>query len=161
MRRADSFEKTLMLGLGAGGEGDSRGWDGWMATLTQWTWVWVNSRSWWWTRRTGVLWFMGSQRVRHNWANELSWMEYLENCHDRKYVTYLALHILTMTYTYIFHINVAVWCKGKHTGQEFRKILLHYQVVMWSGINHSIFLDFIFIFHIMRWLVRLKFHLYR
>ena len=59
-------------GLGAGGEGDDRGWDGWMASLTQWTWVWVNSRSWWWTRRPGVLQFMGSQRVRHDWATELN-----------------------------------------------------------------------------------------
>jgi len=53
------------------GEGDDRGWDGWMASPTQWTWVWVNSRSWWWTGRPGVLWFMGSQRVGHDWATEL------------------------------------------------------------------------------------------
>ena len=76
MWRVDSLEKTLMLeGLGAGGEGDDRGWDGWMASLTQWTWVWVISRSWWWTGRPGVLWFMGSQRVEHNWATELNWSE--------------------------------------------------------------------------------------
>ena len=50
MQRVDSLEKTLMLGeIGAGGEGDDRRWDGWMASLTQWTWVWVNSGSWWWT----------------------------------------------------------------------------------------------------------------
>ena len=50
MWRVDSLEKTLMLGeIGAGGEGDDRRWDGWMASLTQWTWVWVNSGSWWWT----------------------------------------------------------------------------------------------------------------
>ena len=48
-------------GLGAGGEGDNRGWDGWMASLTRWTWVWVNSESWWWTGRPGVLRFMQSQ----------------------------------------------------------------------------------------------------
>ena len=58
-------------GLGAGGEGDDRGWDGWMASSTRWTWVWVNSVSWWWTGRSVVLWFMGSQRVRHDWATEL------------------------------------------------------------------------------------------
>ena len=74
MRRVDSLEKTLMLGrIGAGGEGDNRGWDGWMASLTRWTWVWVNSRSWWWTGRPGVLRFMGSQRVGHHWATELNW----------------------------------------------------------------------------------------
>ena len=61
-------------GLGAGGERDDRGWDGWMASLPWWTWVWVNSGSWWWTGRPGMLRFMGSQRVRHDWATELNWM---------------------------------------------------------------------------------------
>ena len=56
----------------ARGEGDDRGWDGWMASLTQWTWVWVNSRSWWWTGRSVMLWFMGLQRVRHDWETELT-----------------------------------------------------------------------------------------
>ena len=73
MWRTDSFEKTLMLGrLKAVGEGDDRGWDGWMVSLTQWTWVWVNSGNWWWTGRTGVLQSMGSQRVGHDWATELN-----------------------------------------------------------------------------------------
>jgi len=58
---------------GAGGEGDDRGWDGWMASLTRWMWVWVNSGSWWWTGRPGVLRFVGSQRVGHDWATELNW----------------------------------------------------------------------------------------
>ena len=62
-------------GLGAGGEGDNRGWDGWMASPTRWTWVWVNSGSWCWTGRPGVLQFMGLQRVGHNWATELNWTE--------------------------------------------------------------------------------------
>ena len=62
-------------GLGAGGEGDNRGWDGWMASPTWSTWVWVNSGSWWWTGRPGVLWFMGSQRVGHNWETEVNWTE--------------------------------------------------------------------------------------
>ena len=57
--------------LGAGGQGDDPGWDGWMASRTWRTWVWVNSRSWWWTGRPGVLLFMGSQRVGHDWATEL------------------------------------------------------------------------------------------
>ena len=59
-------------GLGAGGKGGDRGWDGWMASLTRWTWVWVNSGSWWWTGMPGVLWFVWSQRVRHNWVTELN-----------------------------------------------------------------------------------------
>ena len=52
---------------------EGRGWDGWMASPTQCTWVWVNSGSWWWTGRPGVLRFMGSQRVRHDWVTELNW----------------------------------------------------------------------------------------
>ena len=72
--RADSFEKTLILvRLKPGGEGDDRGWDGWMASPTQWTWVCVNSGCWWWRGRPGVLWFMGFQRVRYDWAMELNW----------------------------------------------------------------------------------------
>ena len=61
--------------LRAGGGGDDRGWDGWMALLTQWTWVWVNSGSWWWKGRPGVLQFMGSQRVGYDWVTELNWTE--------------------------------------------------------------------------------------
>ena len=61
-------------GLGAGGEGDNRGWGGWVASPTRCTWVWVNSGSWWQTGRPGVLWFMGSQRVGHDWATELNWL---------------------------------------------------------------------------------------
>ena len=78
MRRVDSLEKTLML-LGAGGEGDDRGWEGWMASLTQCTWVWVNSGSCWWTGRPGMLQFMGSQRVGHDGATELNWTELVIN----------------------------------------------------------------------------------
>ena len=78
MQRVDSLEKTLMLGgIGSGGEGDDRGWDGWMASPIRWTRVWVNSGSWWWTGRPGVLRFMGLRRVRHDWATELNWTECL------------------------------------------------------------------------------------
>ena len=78
MRRADSLEKLWCWeGLGAGGEGDDRGWDSWMASLTQWTWVWVNSGSWWWIGRPGVLRFMGSQRLGHDewliWSDMTRW----------------------------------------------------------------------------------------
>ena len=76
MQRADFFEKRPWCWgrLRAGGEGDDRGWDGWMASPTQWTWVWVNSGSCWWTGRPGVLQSVGLQRVRHNWAAELNWL---------------------------------------------------------------------------------------
>ena len=59
--------------LKACGDGDDRGWDGWMASPTQWTWVWVHSGSWWWTGKPGVLQSMGSQIVGHDWATELNW----------------------------------------------------------------------------------------
>ena len=58
--------------LKAGRKGDNRGWDGWMASPSQWTWVWASSGSWWWTWRPGVLPSMGSKRVRHNWVTELT-----------------------------------------------------------------------------------------
>ena len=61
--------------LKAGGEWDKRGWDGWMASPSQWTWVWVNSGSWWWTGRPGILQFMGSQRIGHDRVTELNWTE--------------------------------------------------------------------------------------
>ena len=69
--------------LKPGGEGDDRGWDGWMATLTWWTWVWASSRSWWWTGNHGVLQSMGSQRVGHGWATELNWKHI---AHAEKYL---------------------------------------------------------------------------
>ena len=76
--------------LRAGGEGDNRGWDGWMTSLTQWTWVWVNSGSWWWTGRLGVLQSMGSQRVGHDWVTELN-------------VSNMVLLVLFMIHDFEFH----------------------------------------------------------
>ena len=80
-------------GLGARGEGDDRGWDGWMAWLTRWTWVWVNSASWWWTGRPGVLQFMGLQRGGHDWVTDLIWS-------DIYY--YILLYITIYRYTCIY-----------------------------------------------------------
>ena len=78
--------------LKVGGEGDDRGWDGWMASPTQWTWVWVNSGSWWWTGRPGVLQSMGLQRVGHNWTTKLNWW----TSND--------------TVKSLLVINVSIWC---------------------------------------------------
>ena len=76
MQRTDSLEMTLMLGkIESRRRGDDRGWDGWMALLSRWRWVWASSRSWWWTGKTGLLQSMGSQRVRHDWASELNWTD--------------------------------------------------------------------------------------
>ena len=83
-------------GLGAGGEGDDRGWDGWMASLTRWTWVWVNSGSWWWTGRPGMLQFMGSQRVKHDWVIELNWVITTVQQSDSM------IHTHTYTFFFIF-----------------------------------------------------------
>jgi len=82
--------------LMAGGEGDDRGWDGWVAPLSGWTWVWVDSWCWWWTGRPGVLRFMGSQRVgqrvRHDWATELTdW-----------WLFYTVVFLLWLGYTFFF-----------------------------------------------------------
>ena len=73
MWRTDSLEKNPWSWewLKTGGEGEDREWDGWMASPTQWTWVWVNSRNWWWTERPGMLQSMGLQRVGHYWATAL------------------------------------------------------------------------------------------
>ena len=89
MGRTDSLEKTLILAKIEGKRRrDVKGWDGWMASLTddgitdgwwhQWTGVWASCRSWWWTKRPGVLQSIGSQRVRHDWVTELSWTCWLE-----------------------------------------------------------------------------------
>ena len=73
MWRADSFERDWCWErLRAGREGDSRGWDGWMVSPTQWTWVWMHSGSWWWTGKTGMLQSMGLQRVQHDWMTALN-----------------------------------------------------------------------------------------
>ena len=86
-QRVDSLEELTHWkrpwcweGLGAG-EGDDRGWDGWMASPTRCTLVWVNSGNWWWTGRPGVLRFMGSQMVGHDWGTELNWTELMADSH--------------------------------------------------------------------------------
>ena len=83
MQRVLTHWKRLWCweGLGAGGEGDDRGWDGWMASPTRWTWVWVNSGSWWWTGRPGMLQFMGSQ----SWTRLSNWTE-LNPLHTHIYI---------------------------------------------------------------------------
>ena len=84
MRRTDSLKKTLILRKIEGRrKGDDRRWDGWMASSTWWTWVWAGSRGWWWTGRPGMLQFLGSQRVGHDWVTELNWNE-----HARSYTTW-------------------------------------------------------------------------
>ena len=85
-------------GLGAGGEGDGRGYDGWMASLTRWTWVWVNSGIWWWTGRPGMLQFMRSQKVMTEWLN---WTELIS-----------VLHIIKVHCESKATINKSMSCQG-------------------------------------------------
>ena len=99
-----------------GGEGDDRGWDGWMASPTQWTWVWVDSLSWWWTRRPGVLWFMGLQKVGHDWVTELNWR---------------------LCTSFIYKLN-----KYAHTHKYFPYFLL--QFLLHSGSNYLLCISYIF-----------------
>ena len=85
--RADAEAKELTHwkrpwcweGLGAGGEGNDRGWDGWLASPTRWTWVWVDSGSWCWTGRPVVLRFMGLQRGGYDWVTELNWTDWCDS----------------------------------------------------------------------------------
>ena len=126
--------------LKAGGEGDNRGWDGWMASPTQWTWVWVNSRSWWWTVRPGVLQSMGWQKVGHGWTT----------ARDQAHVSCIARWILNNWTTLkshpllIFVLNVGIGlhpcvlsvsafalCSGWPTGPV---LLLNYLVHDWTAL---------------------------
>ena len=88
MRRVDSLEKTLMLGgMGARGEGDDRGWDGWMASVTRWTWVWANSGSWWWTAwRAVILGVTKSQTRLSDWTELNTYIWNLEKWYWRIYL---------------------------------------------------------------------------
>ena len=116
MRRVDSLEKTLMLGgiRGRRRRGRQRmRW--WMASLTRWTWVWVNSRCWWWIGRSDVLRFMGSQRVGHDWATELNWS------------WKLTLHSATFSFLFywvaLWESNLSEWI-SKFTPRCMRNITL-------------------------------------
>ena len=85
----------------AGGEvGDDRGWDGWMASLTQWTWVWACFRSWWWTEWPGVLPSMASQRVRHGWATDLNWTDFSSSINFSKLtsVSFFSVCLCSISY---------------------------------------------------------------
>ena len=89
--------------LKAGGEGDDRGWGGWMASLTQQTWVWASSQSWWWTGEPGVLQSMGSQRVEHtteqlNWFSSNSWF-YQGDCLSLQ-LTYLKIFLTLVNFPF-------------------------------------------------------------
>ena len=122
MWRTDSFEKTLMLGkIEGGGEGDDRGWDGWMASLTQWTWVWATSGSWWWTGKPGVLQSTGLQRVRHDWVTELNWTELGRKTKEYWGASQVGKELDTTvhTHTHVHKRNIDVWDFTVQTKNSF------------------------------------------
>ena len=93
--------------LKTGGEGDNRVWDGWMASLTLWTWAWPSSGRWWWTGKPGVLQSMGSQRVGHSWATKLYWMCMLISLHSlNKCLSAYDLLMLCVVFFKIFQYNL-------------------------------------------------------
>ena len=114
-------------GLGAAGEGDNRGWDGWMVSPTWWMWVWVNSGSWWWTGRPGVLRFMGSQRAGHDWVTELNWTEL--NYHTLPF-------ILAYLCTGIFCHPYREDCKHNHTNEHIHTDIIHTDISWWQSLKH-------------------------
>ena len=91
--------------LRAGGEGDDRGWDGWMTSLTQWTWVWVNSGRWWWTDRNDGLHFWGSQRVGHDSPTELNWCLYTYICIN----IFIHIYLANIVHTCIIYIYTCMY----------------------------------------------------
>ena len=145
MQRVDSLEKTLMLGgIGGRRRRDGKGWDGWMASLTWWTWVWVNSGSWWWTGRHGVLQFMGSQRVEHDWATELNWTEVLQETF-RVLLSWpfflsinLCFHVSLSLSSYSFLFIVPLAKQGKPNNSEVGSLSLLQQISPTQVLNQPI-----------------------
>ena len=106
---ADSLKRpSCWERLKAGGEGDDRGWDGWMASSTWWTWVWASSRSWWWTEKPGVLQSMGSQRFGHNWESELNQMLGYWDIFWYLGIWHLAVSVVAAK----FHLETPAWNYG-------------------------------------------------
>ena len=111
MWRADDQKRPwCWASLKAGGEGDARGWDGWMASPTSWTWVWVSSGVWWWTGKPGVLQSMGSHRVGHNWATELNW-KLMQHCKSvlKKPITFFKKAIKSKNFLWKNSILQSLW----------------------------------------------------
>ena len=96
--------------LKAGGGEDNRGWDGWMASPTQWTWVWVNSGSWWWTGKPGMLQSMGSQRVRNDWATEWNWTEFYNISFYLQSYLYLSIFLLLLSIMHLLIPHLLYCC---------------------------------------------------
>ena len=117
LKRPWCWERLKVGGEGddRGGEGDDRGWDGWMASPIPWTWVWVKSGSWWWTRRPGMLQSMWSQRVGHDWVNELNWTQCC-------FYTSCSWNYLLTHFTIIYHcVSCLNWFPNKDVNTFYCK----------------------------------------
>ena len=102
----------------------NRGWDGWMASPTQWTWVWVNSGSWCWTGRPGVLRFMGLQRVGHDWATKLNWTE-LKVSKELKIIIYIIKSSWNNWRNIsVFEANNKMYISSETGSEEWKCVLL-------------------------------------
>ena len=129
--------------LRAEGEGDDRGWDGWMASGTQWTWVWVDSGSWWWTGRPGVLRFMGSQRVGHDWETELNWIVFLLYIlgfaalfTKPVFFCFVFCFLLLSSFIFLFFFNLILFLNLKHCisfAKHQNESATGIRFIFWSG----------------------------
>ena len=129
--------------LRARGEGDDRGWNGWMASLTQWTWIWVGSRSWRWTGRSGTLQLMGLQRVGHDWATELNWTDDpaipLLGMHTKE--TRIERDTCTPKFIAALFIRARTWKQARcpSANKWIRKLWYLYTMEYYSAIKRNMF----------------------
>ena len=134
-----SLRRPLQHHSSKGGKGDDRGWDGWMVSLTQWTWIWANSRRWWRTGKPGVLQSMGSQRTGHDWAmnnNNKQWK--IENESDR--ISILKEHpikwgarVIQKSCWCLRPVNLTItWCSKDRDFSGTYLENLHRHVILWS-----------------------------
>ena len=103
--------------LKAGGEGDNRGWDGWMVSPTQWTWIWESSRSWWWTGKPGKLQFTESERVGYDWVTELNWTDKQSNVLNARKTGSSLMPLFKGCIGYWKH-KKCTWCPLMRTKEE-------------------------------------------
>ena len=122
--------------LKVGGEGDDRGWDGWMASPTRWTWVWASCWSWCWTGRPGVLQSMGPQRVRHDWVIELNWTESSNRTKEETDICVAHLEVRDIKRTLDLSQRVGIW-----QNQILATVMLRIEkrsLIRWFGSVYSI-----------------------
>ena len=123
-------------GLGAGGEGDDRGWDGWMASLTRWTWVWVSSGSWWWTGRPGMLWFMGSQSWTwlSDWTEQNWYWNILNHCSYWNLTLFLSIYV-----RWLYFFKVLMIFLENVKGLDLSEYANYWSILCWRIVQQAEF----------------------